>query len=91
MEWLLTPSESSKTVTWIVRFGSALHASRSVLATRARPQAMYSQTEWASSSIVQWTASQGSPFLLDRVAMRPFFTRLSPPSVAAQSVPSGSD
>ena len=41
-EWLLTPSELSNTVAWIVRFGSAAHASNSGRAIRTRPQAMYS-------------------------------------------------
>src|SRR5215469_2407062 len=34
--------------------------------------------------------SQGNPFLLDSVTIRPFFRRLRPPPVAAQSVPSAS-
>src|SRR6266849_3282992 len=87
---LLTPSELSKTVLWIVRFGSVTHASISGLATRTRPQAVYSQSEWASSCITPKTVSQGNPFWLVRVATRPCFTRLSPPSVAAHSVPSES-
>src|SRR5262249_53111490 len=57
---------------------------------RTRPQAMYSQNDWSSSSITQLTASQGNPFLLVSVDTRPSFKRLSPPSVEAQSVPSRS-
>src|SRR6266481_5216366 len=60
---LLTPSELSKTVAWIVRFESATHASNSVRAILTRPQAIYSQNESSSSSITQWAASQGNPFL----------------------------
>src|SRR5208283_5736079 len=90
--WLLIPSELSKTVVWIARFGSfsaaATHAFNSVWVMRTNPQDMLSQKEWASSYIIQLTLSQGNPFLLVSVAMRPFFNRLSPPSVAAQSVPS---
>ena len=67
------------------------HASKSERATRTKPQGIISQTDWASSSIVHWTASQGNPFLLVSVAMRPFFNRLSPPSVAIQSAPSSSN
>src|SRR5258708_3300723 len=40
--------------------------------------------------MTQKTVSQGNPFWLVRVVTRPFFTRLSPPSVAAQSVASES-
>src|SRR5882672_4711705 len=87
---LLTPSELSKTVLWIIRFGSVTHASISVPAMRTKPQDVYSQNEWASSCITQKTVSQGNPFWLVSVATRPFFTRLSPPSVAAHSVPSES-
>src|ERR1700747_3083062 len=87
---LLTPSELSKTVFLIVRLGSVTHAFISVPAMRTRPQAVYSQNEWASSCITQKTVSQGNPFWVVRVATRPFFPRLSPPSVAAHSAPSES-
>ena len=40
--------------------------------------------------MLQYTLSQGSPFLLVSVAMRSPLMALSPPSVAAQSVPSRS-
>ena len=43
----------AKPVTWIVRFASTVHASNSERAMRTSPQAVYSQSEWASSSIVQ--------------------------------------
>ncbi len=36
-----------------IRFGSAAHASISDLAMRTKPQAVYSQNEWSSSSITQ--------------------------------------
>src|ERR1700734_2864141 len=88
---LRTPSEVSKTVTGIERFGSLSHAFASEGEMRTKPQAMYNHNEWSSSSITQWTSLQGRPFLLLIVAARPFFNRLSPPpSVAAHSAPSGS-
>src|SRR5271165_3797925 len=83
----LTPSELPKTMVWIVPFGFVSHASNSGRAMRTRPQAIYNQTALSLSSIDQWTASQGSPLLLVSVAMFPFLIRLSPPSVAAHSVP----
>src|SRR4051794_20083038 len=55
-EWLLTPSENSKTVNWIGRFGSAAQASNSGRAMRTTPQAMYSQNEWVLSSTTHLTA-----------------------------------
>src|SRR5262249_30715145 len=89
--WNLTPSAASHTVVSTLRFGSATHASSSVRATRTRPQAVYSQNERSSSSIVQCTGAQGRPFLLVSVPMRPSLIRLSPPSpVAAHSAPSAS-
>ena len=45
---------------------------------RTRPQVMYSQSARASSSIIQCTASQGSPLLLLSVAMRPSFRPAQP-------------
>src|SRR5208337_1268557 len=83
----LTPSELPKTVLWIVRFGFVSHASNSGRAMRTRPQARYNQTAWSLSSIDQLTASQGSPFLLVSVETFPSLMWLSPPSVAAHSVP----
>src|SRR5882757_3830552 len=64
---LLTPAELSKTVLWIVRFGSVTHASISDPAMRTRPQAVYNQNEWVSSCITQKTVSQGNPFWLVRI------------------------
>src|SRR6266481_837911 len=64
------------------------NASNSERATRIRPQGVFSQNEWSSSSIAQFTASQGNPFLLFSVATYPFFNRLSPVLVAAQTEPS---
>jgi hypothetical protein len=52
-ERLLTPSELSKTVNWIIRFESVAHASNSERATRTKPQDVPSQKEWPSSSIAQ--------------------------------------
>src|SRR6476661_505534 len=43
--WLLTPSETSKTVVCTVRPGSLTHLSNSERAIRTRPQAMYSQND----------------------------------------------
>src|SRR5262245_57037494 len=91
---LLTPSELSNTVAWMVRLVSlfwstaALQASSSARATHTSPHAVYSQKECSSSSIAQFTVSQGNPFLLVSVAMLPFFSRLSPLSVEIQSAPS---
>src|SRR6266404_3090245 len=56
---LLTPSELSKTVTWIVGFASlsrstaVAQASNSVLAMRTRPHAVYNQIDFVLSSIDQ--------------------------------------
>src|SRR5262252_7193649 len=87
---LLTPSELSKTVVWIVRFGLVIQASNSECAIRTSPHGVYSHAVWSSSSSAQSTASHGNPFLAVIVLMLPFFKRLSPPSVATQRVPSRS-
>src|SRR6266852_6456192 len=65
--WLLTPSELSKTVAWIVRFVSlstaVAQASNSERVIRTNPQVMFSHKECSSSSTTQLTASQGNPSL----------------------------
>ena len=64
---------------WIVRdvlSAAPVHASNWGRATRTKPQGVIIHTDWASSSMVHWTASQGKPLVLVNVAMRPFFNRL---------------
>ncbi len=93
---LRTPSEISKTVSRTIACAltslsiATAQASSSLRATRNRPQGVYNQNELASSSLSQWTPSHGNPFLLVKVASRPFFNRLTPLSVAIQIVPSWS-
>src|SRR5208337_2969479 len=87
VERSLTPSAASQTVVSILRFGSAIHVSSSVRVMRTRPHAVYNQNERSSSSIDQLVKSQGKPFLLVSVAIRPSLIRLRPPCVAAQSAP----
>src|SRR5215470_1731232 len=71
---VLTPSELSKIAAWIAGFvywclsTAVVQASSSDRGTRTSPQGMSSQNERASSSRIQWTASQGSPLLLASVA-----------------------
>src|SRR5260370_29961474 len=99
---VLTPSELSKTVAWTNGFAldcltfdclslAAAHASNSARAMRTRPHVVYNQNEWSLSSMTQCAESHGNPFFLVSVATRPFLTPLSPPCVAAQSLPSGSN